>query len=1499
MHTLKRWALAVVAVLAFVVPGQSQISSTGKTFYMSFMEMETRSGGYPDSLLIYVTSEFNTKIKLDNPRVAGSLQTINITKNTVNRVAVDPQFYYPVGSEFNASDLNSKRGMRIIADDPVNVYCMNLEQNRSAATFVMPYESIPTAPEFFVPSYVPNVRTGFGGNQKYMQSEFVIIGMDNNVKVEITPAYVTAGGKTAGSAYTVTLAKGQVYQVQSDDGDGDVNSPPSDNNSTGAIKGDMTGTRIRVVQGCGKINVFSGNRSGFVDRAGGTCGALGRDHMYTQVIPTNALGKDYVLMPFKGQTGGYVYKIIAAHDSTDVYINGSFVMQLKNAGDWLYRNVTGLTATCIKTSKGAYCVQYMKNGQCSGYGGNRGDASILVMPDATQQLLKTVVGTATTNNMNLHWVNILVRKTATKAVKVNGSFISSNNFTTVCNDYAFAMVQVGNPSYNTIECDSGMVCVAYGIGQFESYAYSAGALFENVEFDFDIKRNTKCPGETVTIEAKKSYPNVTAYLWNFGDGNVGSGKSVKHKFEKVGSYYVVMKLVVPGNCNVDDTIYRSKIVNVLPGPIFNFPDTTVQCTNTVNLKLSGPASSKFLYKWQDSSTAQTFTAKAAGKVWLKILDTSTNCINIDSTLVLRADPIIAKISYDTLNQCGKQNYFSMSDSTKFNNDAFGWATWDLFDWNRNLFVKSAEKRFMYSFDTAGSFDIRYIVSSKLGCRDTLDTALLVEKMPIARINIPQDYYCQYAKADFLDSSIYDLGVLRAVWQFSDGSRDTAAPYLYNYHFQTFDTFDVRLIAESIYNCRDTADSTIIVHPAPIADFTINIDNPCLKQNSFDFDDASSIPYGTYDHAWYLEGAPNASSSLSNYKFKDTGYEKVMLIAVSDQGCADTIEKSVFIAKEPKAKWTITDSNVCFASHFFDLEDNSESAESPNAMNAKNNWYFGDGTTATGSPVKNKTFSASGMYFIKLVAQTNYGCKDSLERMVNVRDNPDATITPANAVQCLNGNEFSFKSLNNWSDGGVNITHQWDLGDGYQVDVDSVKHSYSDTGTYTIRHGIVTKFGCWDSATTKAYVVATPSAQIATDKDTACFGTHAFNFSDMTNFNGSYNRKWYLGDGTTSTQVDVIGKNYAAAGKYTVKLVITSLAGCGDSTERQVELFPVPKASFTVNDLTQCLQNNLFVVNNTSNENGATGVQHGWALNGSPLSLGKVLPNQSYTDTGAYLLTLVLMSDKGCYSSDQQTLMVYETPIVSITGSDGCVGKAIDFLSNVQLSRGSITSYAWTFGDGGTAVIANPQHTYSTAGAYNVELKVQSDQGCQGVSNTLLVNAWPKPVANFDSEYLLSRGLETDWKFTNLSSNADNYSWSFQDGQFVSGAGPHFMTFSSTGDFLVRLLASNNYGCFDSTEKFIFLKPELLFHVPNAFSPNLDGLNEGFKGSSSFGIENYKMRIIDRWGAIIFETTNPEEAWDGSGHNGAPPLEGVYAYQIYFRYVDGNLYVYKGTVTLLD
>jgi len=160
MKILKNIALAFLFL--FVASGsklEAQITSTGKTFYMSFMEMETRNGGLPDTLLLFVTSEVNTSLVLDNPRVAGSNQTVNITAGKVNRIEVDRTYYYPVGSEFGATDVNSKKGLRIVAKDPINVYCLNLEINRSDATFVLPYESIPSAPEFYIASFPNNAGT--------------------------------------------------------------------------------------------------------------------------------------------------------------------------------------------------------------------------------------------------------------------------------------------------------------------------------------------------------------------------------------------------------------------------------------------------------------------------------------------------------------------------------------------------------------------------------------------------------------------------------------------------------------------------------------------------------------------------------------------------------------------------------------------------------------------------------------------------------------------------------------------------------------------------------------------------------------------------------------------------------------------------------------------------------------------------------------------------------------------------------------------------------------------------------------------------------------------------------------------------------------------------------------------------------------------------------------------------------------------------------------------
>ena len=1503
MYTAKFKAF-VKAVLILVVMGLSskshgQISSTGKEFHMSFLEMETRNGGLPDTLLIFVTSETDTRVRVDNPRLTGSTVTVNIQKNKVNRIAVDNSYYYPRGSEFNGADQNSKKGLRLLADAPVNVYCLNLELNRSDGTFVLPYESIPAAPEFFITSFPPNARNG----SSYTESEFVVVGMDNGVKVEITPAFRTKGGKSAGTPFTVTLGKGQVYQVQSDSRDGTNNTNPAAYSWTGggAKSGDLTGTRVRVIDGCGKINVFAGNRSSYVPRGNCAWGINGKDHLYTQVLPVNALGKDYVLMPYANQNNGFVYRVVAAYDSTYVKINGSNYTMIPKKGDWISLEQTSNNPVCVNTSKPAYTVQYMKNGVCNGWSGsNEGDAAIFISPDVNQRLLRTIVGTATTSNMRRHWVNILVDKNATHAVKLNGSFINKNNFKTVtCGDYAYAQISVVNPSSNIIECDSGCIVVAYGTGPYESYSYSAGALFENVEYDFKMARKGKCPSEPVTLTAEYTNKNVTGIRWNFGDGTAEeSGDTVVHQFEKVGTYYVIMKSVVLNNCNKTDTVYRSKIINVLPGPIFDFPDTTIQCANNLNVTMEGPLSNKYLYTWQDSSKKSTYNVTSDQKVWLRVLDTATACAAVDSSYVMRANIVIAGIAGDSVVQCNKENYFRLSDGSTYNNDVWKSSRWETVKALTFEYVNSDSFTFDIKYDSASENILRYIVETQKGCRDTLDTLLVVHPYPVAKMQLPFSVYCQGAPSIFVDASESPTGRYISYWSFSDGGADTnftaRTDSSISYVFNDSGTLGIRLITETDYGCRDTVDSTFVINPIAEAQIGTRTIEKCFLNNEFELSD-NTLYLGAFDNQWLVDGKTYNNSGSFNVTFSDTGTHKFSLITITDVGCRDTIEATLFVAPEPKAVLVVTDSSQCYDNHFFKLECQSTAPKNA-TLTARSNWLFEDGTNAYAKIIPNKTLPAAGTYWVRLIAETTDGCKDSVERNIEVFHEPDASITPDYATQCLDGNSFRFVSAKPWSISGKKVTHFWDLGDGKDTNLDSIDHSYSGIGSYLVKHVITTEDGCKDSTTTEAYVVSSPAVDFASNKDTACFYSQGFNLINNTNYNGTFTNNWVFSDGTKDANTDVINKKFLAPGLKLIKLVVTTDKGCKDSLTKTVEVFTVPQAQFSINQKTQCIANNVFTFVNSTLENGNPGSNYDWAIVGkSPVVFnGKDLPNQTLTDTGWHDVYMLVTSPNNCVSGFQDRIYVAETPQVSITGRDGCQGEPLQFGRSLILNSGT-PSYNWEFGDGRTSSVGSPQHTYTTAGSFVVKLTVTSDKGCVGKAMDFPLQIFTKPSASFTSEYLLSRGMETDWKFNYTGSGADQLNWKFEDGQSDNGLAPVFKTFSTTGDFKVGLFASTANGCRDSAFGNIFLKPELLMWLPNVFTPNIDGLNDDFGPSSTFGLERYSFKIYDRWGSKVFDTDNPENRWTGLDPEGKPIMEGVYGYELLFRYVDNKLYVYKGTV----
>ncbi|MFN4914027.1 MAG: PKD domain-containing protein [Sphingomonadales bacterium] len=1492
-HRLPFKTILLFAFLLIFSGLRSQISSTGKLFYMSFMEMEARTGGFPDSLLLYITSEKNTTVVLDNPRLGGSAQTINITAGVVNRRAVDPTFYYPVGSEFPSTDLNSRRGLRITAKDPVNVYCMNLEQNRSDGTFVMPYEAIPRAPQFYVAAFTPTQRSGGFGTGPFMPSQAVIIAMDN-VTVEITPTVRTKLGKPAGVPFTVSMVRGQVYQLQSNDADGSTSNGQS-------LTGDLTGTRIRVINGCGKINVFCGMKS--VRIPDQSCGPA-VDHLYTQLFPTSVLGRRHVVMPYRNQTKGYVVKVLATKPNTRISVDGTYIGSTRNAGQYYYLDQTTSVARCITSDSPIYVVQYMKNGgTCAGTTGNLGDPAILIMPDQSQKMLKTIVGTATTSNMNNHFVNVLVSTSAKKLVKLNGTLLNSSVFVDVpCAGQSYAQLSVANPSSNVLECDSGLIAVAYGVGQYESYSYCSGALFENLDYDFTITRSSKCPKVPVNLSARlpKSV-NPSRIIWDFGDNTpTDTGRNVSHAFLRTGAFYVTMKAVVAVPCGANDTFTRSKIIDILPGPTLNFPDTIIKCGNgKINELFDAGSSVKFLYRWQDSSNKRFFTATNPGKIWVRVRDTSTNCVSFDSTQIVRAPQIDARIKLDTALNCFNVNRYVISDNTNYFGDSRKSVLWKL----ANPYVAGDTTRltnfiFRKKFDTTGNFYLEYIVYTNKGCSDTVKTTLKVNGMPKAKLWSRKSFYCQSELANLRDSSSGDGGIGKTFWNFGNGKRDTVTNRLGNITYTNFDTFGVNMITETIHGCRDTLDSAFVVHPKPVSSITKTTNNQCFKQNSFTFTDNSApLPYGTYNRYWsYNRTFKVGSVSLNPVNFVDTGFWTVTRIDTSNFGCMDSVKTTVYVAPEPRARIAVTDSNKCFNQHFFNLDDRSVIGS---GSVASRKWSFSDGTSSTSKTLNKKKFTAWGVYTAKLVVTSGLGCKDSVNRLLDVSPSPMSAFSVNKNIQCLIGNSFSFSPNNILNVPGISVSHKWDFGDNSTSNSASPVMSYGDTGTYKVVYIMSTSLACSDTTTQNMRVEPTPKPTFTNVPDSTCLGKTKFDFTNTTSFNGPLTYNWSLGDGAKATTKDVVQKDYASAGNYTVKLIVTSLAGCKDSITRLVKVFPIPQASFTINDDLQCLNGNNFIITDNSNTNGATGVSYSWTMTPGGTFTGKNYPNQIFTDTGNYSLKLDVLSDRGCGTSMTKTMYVAETPYVNVTfDPDACQGESVSFASTTLINKGFIAGYSWNFGDGSNASVANPSKVYNTSGNFNVSLTVTSSNGCTATSTAKPMTIFAKPVANFTSEYLLSRGMETDWKFVFTGSNAAGYDWRFEDGQNSNSGGPLFLTFNDTGNFRVKLIVTSPDFCIDSVSRNIFLKPELLLWLPTSFTPNNDGLNETFGPNTTFGLSKYNMKIYDRWGGLIFTTNDPAKSWNGTDAKGDPLPEGVYAYTINFRYIDGKLFVYKGSVTIL-
>ena len=304
--------------------------------------------------------------------------------------------------------------------------------------------------------------------------------------------------------------------------------------------------------------------------------------------------------------------------------------------------------------------------------------------------------------------------------------------------------------------------------------------------------------------------------------------------------------------------------------------------------------------------------------------------------------------------------------------------------------------------------------------------------------------------------------------------------------------------------------------------------------------------------------------------------------------------------------------------------------------------------------------------------------------------------------------------------------------------------------------------------------------------------------------------------------------------------------------------------------------------------------------GSPrVRTGFVSQFHTYPSTGSYTVRLIVDDSSFCNVPDSTEKMIRINPNVKAifnTSTRGCVPYTPVFKNN---SLGG-TDWIWEFGDGTTSTDFEPNHIYTLVGSYNVRLIALDSTTCNKVDTSAYFTITVYPIPTADFTWSPNPALEnTRTRFTNLSVGATRYPWDFGDGATSTDVNPVHQ-FNATDTFNVVLLAFNDADCVDTFRAAVPAIVRPLLDVPNAFTPGRfsgSSYNNGIVKVEGFGIGKMSWKIYNRWGQLLFATSDIKQGWDGTFKGVVQPLD-VYTYTLDVEFSDGKKYRKTGDITLL-
>lgn len=377
--------------------------------------------------------------------------------------------------------------------------------------------------------------------------------------------------------------------------------------------------------------------------------------------------------------------------------------------------------------------------------------------------------------------------------------------------------------------------------------------------------------------------------------------------------------------------------------------------------------------------------------------------------------------------------------------------------------------------------------------------------------------------------------------------------------------------------------------------------------------------------------------------------------------------------------------------------------------------------------------------------------------------------------------------------------------------------------------------------------------------------------------------------------------FPGVGTYQGSLILNPNTNCGDTAFIIVNVYPDLEADFEY-DYDTCVAGEV-VFSDLSRTGAESIVEWNWEF-GDGNSSEEENPSHLYRQPGDLPVTLSILDENECAASTTKSIRYYPVPALIVVSPSTYLGcEPIDiFFNNLSFPIDDTYDIRWGFGEGGTSGEISPSYTYEDIGTFTVDLSITSPIGCK--TDTVfpdLITVLPSPDAGFSysppSEELTI--LNSEVRFRDESQDATRIFYDFGDGSTSLMPNPVY-NYLDTGRFLVTQVVTHPNGCIDTALQWLDVTPEVRFHLPNAFSPNADGLNDEYRGVGIMaGAENFNMSIWNRWGQQLFTSSDPTEGWNGRLFNtGDQAPAGVYVVRVSFLGPRGEKFQYKTFATLI-